>query len=130
MLDLHVLFSPVNAVDADGGLLPTAIVPLTLDDEVQYRCAGFMQAEIERYAELVTEDEEKEKPPIDKDKGSGSESEEEEEEAAEKPQQPQKKSQSGKKQQAAKTVKSAEKQKTCMLGLVVVAIFVSLIGWV
>lgn len=30
-----------------------ASVSLTLDDEVQYRCAGYIQAEIERYAESL-----------------------------------------------------------------------------
>ncbi|KIL63611.1 hypothetical protein M378DRAFT_107004 [Amanita muscaria Koide BX008] len=72
LLDLHVLFSPVSAVDGDGGLLPTAVAPLTLEDEIQYRCAGYMQAEIERYAELVAEDEERRS--TDKDKDSGDES--------------------------------------------------------
>lgn len=30
-----------------------ASVSISLDDEVQYRCAGYIQAEIERYAELL-----------------------------------------------------------------------------
>jgi len=29
---------------------------LTLDDEMQYRCAGYIQAEIERFAELLEDD--------------------------------------------------------------------------
>ena len=29
---------------------------LTLDDEMQYRCAGYIQAEIERFAELLEGD--------------------------------------------------------------------------
>ena len=34
---------------------PLASFSLTLDDELQYRCAGFIQAEIERYAEFIDE---------------------------------------------------------------------------
>jgi cohesin complex subunit SA-1/2 len=50
-LDLHVLFA---APDPHQGVaLPTASVSLALDDEVQYRCAGYIQAEIERYAESL-----------------------------------------------------------------------------
>lgn len=37
--------------------LPLAPFSLTLDDELQYRCAGFIQAEIERYAEFIDESE-------------------------------------------------------------------------
>lgn len=36
---------------ADGAPFPIASLALSLDDEIQYRCAGFIQAEIERYAE-------------------------------------------------------------------------------
>ena len=36
-------------------MLPTAALPLELDDEVQYRCAGFIQAAIEQYAEVLEE---------------------------------------------------------------------------
>lgn len=36
-------------------MLPTAALPLTLDDDSQYRCASFVQAEIERYAEELEE---------------------------------------------------------------------------
>jgi cohesin complex subunit SA-1/2 len=53
LLDLHVLFSSAQTIAADGSPLSTASVALTLDDEVQYRCAGFIQAEIERYAEAL-----------------------------------------------------------------------------
>ena len=35
--------------------MPTAALPLSLDDEVQYLCAGFVQSEIERYAEETAE---------------------------------------------------------------------------
>ena len=51
LMNLHILFCSAQKNDADGGVLPMASLALTLDDEVQYRCAGFIQAEIERYAE-------------------------------------------------------------------------------
>ncbi|KAF9817346.1 hypothetical protein IEO21_03487 [Rhodonia placenta] len=51
LMNLHILFCPSQSVAPDGSRLPTAALPLSLDDEVQYRCAGFIQAEIERYAE-------------------------------------------------------------------------------
>ena len=50
-MNLHILFCPVQSFTADGNQLPTASLPLSLDDETQYRCAGFIQAEIERYAD-------------------------------------------------------------------------------
>jgi cohesin complex subunit SA-1/2 len=50
-LDLHVLFAAPDP--QEGTTLPTATVSLSLDDEVQYRCAGYIQAEIERYAESL-----------------------------------------------------------------------------
>lgn len=50
-MNLHILFCPAQSLTADGGQLPTASLPLSLDDETQYRCAGFIQAEIERYAD-------------------------------------------------------------------------------
>jgi cohesin complex subunit SA-1/2 len=52
-MTLHILFCNTQAVDADGEAPPIASLALTLDDEVQFRCAGFIQAEIERYAEDV-----------------------------------------------------------------------------
>ena len=58
LLDLHVLFASTDAVDPDGKPLPIASLALTLDDEVQYRCAGYIQAEIERYAEFLGNDDE------------------------------------------------------------------------
>ena len=50
-MNLHILFCPSQSATADGSQLPTASLPLSLDDETQYRCAGFIQAEIERYAD-------------------------------------------------------------------------------
>ena len=52
-MNLHILFCPAQAIAADGSPLPTASLSLTLPDEVQYRCAGYLQAEIERYAEEI-----------------------------------------------------------------------------
>jgi cohesin complex subunit SA-1/2 len=52
-MNLHILFCPTQTIGADGGLLPLASLALTLDDEAQYRCAGFIQAQIERYAEDI-----------------------------------------------------------------------------
>ena len=58
LLDLHVLFASTNALDPDGNPIPIASLALTLDDEIQYRCAGYIQAEIERYAEFLGNDDE------------------------------------------------------------------------
>ena len=60
----------------DGTRLPTAALPLSLDDEVQYRCAGFVQAEIERYAEEIAEPSEED--PERSDEGSGDDDEQSE----------------------------------------------------
>jgi cohesin complex subunit SA-1/2 len=54
-MNIHVLFCPTETVAADGASFPIASLALSLDDEVQYRCAGFIQAEIERYAEELGE---------------------------------------------------------------------------
>lgn len=54
-MHLHILFCPAQSIAPDGSRLPTSSLPLTLNDEVQYRCAGFIQAEIERYAEELEE---------------------------------------------------------------------------
>lgn len=54
-MNLHILFCPAQSIAPDGRELPTAVLALTLDDETQYRCAGFVQAEIERYAEQLDE---------------------------------------------------------------------------
>jgi cohesin complex subunit SA-1/2 len=54
-MTLHILFCAEQTTTRDGRVLPTAALPLELDDEVQYRCAGFIQAAIEQYAELLEE---------------------------------------------------------------------------
>jgi cohesin complex subunit SA-1/2 len=53
LLDLHVLFAPApkeTTDPEDGGFT------LTLDDETQHRCAGYLQAEVERFIELLEDD--------------------------------------------------------------------------
>lgn len=47
------MFSSAQNIDAEGMPLPIASISLSLDDEIQYRCAGYIQAEIERYAESL-----------------------------------------------------------------------------
>ncbi|OCH94580.1 hypothetical protein OBBRIDRAFT_747233 [Obba rivulosa] len=56
LMNLHILFCPSQSIASDGSLLPTSALPLTMDDEVQYRCAGFVESEIERYAEELLGD--------------------------------------------------------------------------
>lgn len=52
-----MLFAPIPQPTTDSGDKgeedPFALV---LDDETQYRCAGYIQAEIERFAELLEDD--------------------------------------------------------------------------
>lgn len=71
---MHILFCAAEIVAPDGSRLPTAALPLSLDDEVQYRCAGFVQAEIERFAEEIAP------AAVEEDESSGEDNEEEEEE--------------------------------------------------
>jgi cohesin complex subunit SA-1/2 len=52
-MNLHILFCSSQATAPDGQALPTAPLALQLDEEVQHRCAGFIQASIEQYAELL-----------------------------------------------------------------------------
>ncbi|KAF9029519.1 hypothetical protein BDZ89DRAFT_1065307 [Hymenopellis radicata] len=61
LLNLHVLFSANQTTAADGTPLPTAAVALSMDDETQYRCAGYIQAEIERYTELIADSDDEDK---------------------------------------------------------------------
>ncbi|KAG7442823.1 uncharacterized protein BT62DRAFT_935557 [Guyanagaster necrorhizus] len=75
LLDLHVLFSATQTVAADGSQLSTATVALTMDDEAQYRCAGYVQAEIERYAEIAQGAEEEDKSDDGSDVDSGDDNE-------------------------------------------------------
>lgn len=54
-MTLHILFASSVSEDAEGNPLPLASLALSMSDEVQYRCAGFVQAEIERYVEELEE---------------------------------------------------------------------------
>ncbi|EAU84056.2 cohesin subunit [Coprinopsis cinerea okayama7 len=55
LLNLHILFTPDQPPLPDGSPSPLSTVGLMLDDEMQYRCTGYIQAEIERYAEYLQE---------------------------------------------------------------------------
>ncbi|KAI0634280.1 hypothetical protein C8Q77DRAFT_1110838 [Trametes polyzona] len=78
LLTLHILFCPSETTAPDGSRLPTASLPLSLDDEVQYRCAGFVQAEIERYAEEIAVAEPEEEHSSGDDSGDDEDEEPEE----------------------------------------------------
>ncbi|KAI6145125.1 hypothetical protein BKA82DRAFT_4170216 [Pisolithus tinctorius] len=56
LMNLYILFCPTLAAAEDGQRPPTEVLALQLDDEVQYRCAGFIQATIEQYAELLEDE--------------------------------------------------------------------------
>ncbi|KAG0699163.1 hypothetical protein DFH29DRAFT_1070800 [Suillus ampliporus] len=75
LMTLHILFCAEQTTTPDGRVLPTAALPLELDDEVQYRCAGFIQAAIEQYAELLEEGQapEEEEEASDSGESSGEE---------------------------------------------------------
>ncbi|TRM66853.1 hypothetical protein BD626DRAFT_627323 [Schizophyllum amplum] len=75
LLNIHILFATGQTRAADGAVLPLATIPVTLDDEVQYRCAGFIQAEVEQYAETTGPG----RKPVDEER-SDSESEDDDEE--------------------------------------------------
>lgn len=55
LLGLHVLFNPATDLTPvekrDNIYSVPEELKLTLDEQVQWRCAGFMQAEIEKFAE-------------------------------------------------------------------------------
>ncbi|EIW79750.1 hypothetical protein CONPUDRAFT_106434 [Coniophora puteana RWD-64-598 SS2] len=73
LMHIHILFNPSNqnaaAAPGDARPLPTAALALELDDEVQYRCAGFIQATIEQFEEHFEESAVSER---DEDSASGS----------------------------------------------------------
>lgn len=56
LLNLHILFCPPRDSEVEDP--PRALLLLTLDEEVQLRCAALVQAEIERFAEEVVEHDE------------------------------------------------------------------------
>ncbi|KAJ7595027.1 hypothetical protein C8J56DRAFT_1013025 [Mycena floridula] len=51
LFNLHLLF--VSPQSLDGSPTPLSTVPLVMDDEIQYRCAGFIQAEVEQYIDTI-----------------------------------------------------------------------------
>ncbi|KAG8699732.1 hypothetical protein FRC08_005131 [Ceratobasidium sp. 394] len=54
LLNLYILFQPSrSAEEAQAAKQP---VPMVISDELQLRCAGFIQAEIERYVDLLDEE--------------------------------------------------------------------------
>lgn len=54
-MHLHILFCPAESVAPNGSQLPTAQLALSLTEEEQHLYAGFVQTEIERYAEELEE---------------------------------------------------------------------------
>ncbi|KDQ56870.1 hypothetical protein JAAARDRAFT_36349 [Jaapia argillacea MUCL 33604] len=78
LINIHILFCPSQTLAADGSPLATAALPLTFDDEVQYRLAGFIQAEVERYAEELDDSGMSHKGKAGSDDGSDTEAEAEE----------------------------------------------------
>lgn len=52
-MNIHILFCPSQATSPRGDALPTEPLSLQLDEDVQQRCAGFIQSCIEQYAELL-----------------------------------------------------------------------------
>lgn len=53
LLNLHILFCPPRDSEVEDP--PRTLLSLSLDEEVQLRCAALVQAEIERFAEDVAE---------------------------------------------------------------------------
>ncbi|KAI6118900.1 hypothetical protein EDD16DRAFT_1519689 [Pisolithus croceorrhizus] len=56
LMNLYILFCPTQPVTEDGQWLPMEILDLQLNDDVQYHCTGFIQAEIKQYGELLEDD--------------------------------------------------------------------------
>lgn len=55
-MDLHILFGAAAAAAASEDQdMEENPMTLILDDEAQYRCAGFVQAEIERFKDHLEE---------------------------------------------------------------------------
>lgn len=54
LLNLYILFQPIRS--AEEGATSKQPIPMELSDELQLRCAGFIQAEVERYVDLLDEE--------------------------------------------------------------------------
>ncbi|KAF8902622.1 hypothetical protein CPB84DRAFT_1961568 [Gymnopilus junonius] len=81
LIDLHILFSSTNSYSLDGTPQPIASLALSLDDETQHRCAGYIQAEIERYADFLDDNvDDDQSQNSDNNSSEGDEEAEEEEE--------------------------------------------------
>lgn len=57
LLLIHTLFLPKQG-DAEGQPYPAASVPLEMPEKMQYRLDGFLEAELERYADELAEHDE------------------------------------------------------------------------
>lgn len=77
LLTLHILFSKPAEV-AEDQQSPLDPLLLSMGDEVQYRCAGFIQAEIERYSSELEGDKPAHEDGSNAGSDLGSDSEEEE----------------------------------------------------
>lgn len=82
LLDLHVLFSSSETLAADGSplLLASEKMALSMDDEIQWRCAGYVQAEVQRYAETSRELEDEEDEVVQDTEGESEDEDEENDE--------------------------------------------------
>jgi hypothetical protein len=74
-MTLQVLFSKSRMAASEDDD-ETESLALQLDDEAQHRCAGFVQAAIERYAEILEEQTPGAANGVDSDSGSSTEGEE------------------------------------------------------
>ena len=53
LLRLHMLFRPISSHPADSKVAPARkVLSLAMDDAIQYRCAGAIQAAIERQTDI------------------------------------------------------------------------------
>jgi cohesin complex subunit SA-1/2 len=53
---IYVLYAPQPTDEsAEGSIPPTDSLPLVLDEETQFRCANFVQAEIDHFGEDLEE---------------------------------------------------------------------------
>ncbi|KAF8607344.1 hypothetical protein BDV93DRAFT_488383 [Ceratobasidium sp. AG-I] len=54
LLNLYILFQPTRSAEEEP--VSRQPIPMELSDELQFRCAGFIQAEVERYVDLLDEE--------------------------------------------------------------------------
>ncbi|KAF8452670.1 hypothetical protein L210DRAFT_3639153 [Boletus edulis BED1] len=76
LMNLHILFYPSQATSPRGDALPTEPLSLQLEEDVQQRCAGFIQSSIEQYAELLEEGNHTQDEEPESEHGDSSEEEE------------------------------------------------------